>query len=149
MKIEEFLFEAGVDPKDEVPSSGTHAYDSYEVIQDVPYLEDGARNPYHQLDVYVPRKSKQQQQEQLFKVIFFAHSGGWQRGDKKSAFYGAPSFSKNLALRGYLVVNANYSLAGLGSSVKFPEIIGDIAAAVAWTRKNIQAFANGDPDNIL
>lgn len=73
-------------------------------------------------------------------VIFFMHGGGWASGSPENyAFIG-----RSFAPEGFVVVDAGYRL---GETGKYPAMLRDGAAALAWTRANIAALG-GDPDAI-
>lgn len=73
-------------------------------------------------------------------VILFIHGGGWARGRPEDyAFIG-----RSFAPKGFVVVDAGYRL---GDSGKYPAMLADSAAALAWTHRNI-ATLGGDPGKI-
>ena len=90
-----------------------------------------APGPRHTLDIYAP------QQERSAPVVVFIYGGGWVDGDKSEYRFVAAA----LAARGYLTVVPDYRLF---PDVRFPEFLRDNAAAVAWTKANIDRYG-GDP----
>lgn len=73
-------------------------------------------------------------------VIFFNHGGGWSDGSPENYTFIGRSF----APEGFVVVDAGYRL---GDAGKYPAMLQDGAAALAWTRANI-ATLGGDADAI-
>jgi acetyl esterase/lipase len=74
-------------------------------------------------------------------VLIFIHGGGWATGDPAEyAFIG-----RNFVPHGYVVVIAGYRLDRAG---RFPAMLEDAAAAIAWTRANV-ARRGGDPERIF
>lgn len=71
-------------------------------------------------------------------VLVQVHGGGWTGGDK--AFAGAP-LNAYLAERGWVVVSVNYRL---GPAERWPAMIVDVKAAIAWVRRSVADFG-GDP----
>lgn len=92
-------------------------------------------DPAQQVFVYPNRGAKP------LPVLVFFHGGSWVRGDP--ADYGF--IARNFAAEGYIVVLAGYRLGPVG---RFPAMVEDSAAAVAWVHANIAA-RGGDPDRIL
>ncbi|WP_246449800.1 alpha/beta hydrolase [Qipengyuania soli] len=74
-------------------------------------------------------------------VFLFVHGGSWRWGDPDD--YGF--VARAMAPEGYLVVLAAYRL---GESGRYPAMLEDTAAAIAWTRANA-ARLGGDPDRIV
>lgn len=74
-------------------------------------------------------------------VFLFVHGGSWRWGDPDD--YGF--VARAMAPEGYLVVLAAYRL---GESGRYPAMLEDTAAAIAWTRANA-ARLGGDPDRII
>lgn len=73
-------------------------------------------------------------------VMVFIHGGSWSSGNPDS--YGF--VARNFAERGFLTVIAGYRLY---PQVKYPAMLEDAAAAVAWARRNAERLG-GDPDRI-
>ena len=91
--------------------------------------------PSQQLFVYPGRGAEK------LPVVVFVHGGGWVHGSP--ADYGF--VARNIAPHGYAVVLAGYRL---GPEGRFPAMLEDTAAAVAWTRAHAAEYG-GDPDRIL
>ncbi len=93
------------------------------------------KNPQQQLFVY-PGKDGEK-----LPVVVFVHGGGWRHGDP--ADYGF--VARNIAPHGYVVVLAGYRL---GPKGRFPAMLEDTAAAVAWVHAHAADYG-GDPARIL
>lgn len=74
-------------------------------------------------------------------VLIFIYGGSWRMGDRDEYDFIARSFTD----LGYIVVLPNYRLF---PQVKFPAMVEDSAAALAWTHDNIADYG-GDPDQIV
>lgn len=74
-------------------------------------------------------------------VLVFFYGGSWRMGDRDEYDFLARSFT-NL---GYVVVLPNYRLF---PQVKWPSMVEDSAAALAWTHDNIAQYG-GDPEQIV
>lgn len=74
-------------------------------------------------------------------VIVFMHGGSWSSGNPDD--YGF--VARGLVPEGFVVVLGGYRL---GAPGKFPAMLEDTAAVVAWTRNHI-ARHGGDPDAIF
>ncbi len=74
-------------------------------------------------------------------VIIFSHGGSWRSGSPDD--YGF--VARGLAPEGFVVVLAGYRL---GDAGKYPAMVEDTAAAVAWTHANIANYG-GDPERIF
>ncbi len=107
------------------------------VYRDLAKDEDASKDK-NKLDLYLPRGKKD------FPVLFFVHGGAWSFGDKNQfGMYSALGLS--LAREGIGVVVTNYRLS---PGVQHPEHIKDVAAAFAWTYRNIEKYG-GRPDAIF
>lgn len=96
------------------------------------------RHPRQSLDVFVPET---QLTGETFPVVMFVHGGRWTSGERTDyAFIGA-----KLAEQGYITVVPSYRQY---PHVKLPEMMDDIAAAAAWTQKNVGVY-NAQMDNIF
>lgn len=73
-------------------------------------------------------------------VLVFFHGGSWRSGDPQYYDF----IARNLAPRGMTVVNAGYRL---GPDGRWPAMVEDSAAAVAWVHRNIAGYG-GDPERI-
>lgn len=110
--------------------------DSVEVANDLEYVSGAPEDAdKHRLDIYRPRGAARR------PVLFFVHGGAWVRGDRKQY----PFFGNHFAKAGYVVVVPSYRL---GPKHMHPAQIEDVAAAFAWTVRNIAAYG-GDPSRIV
>jgi len=76
-----------------------------------------------------------------YPVLVFIHGGGWHAGDPRDYRFVGRQFAR----AGYVVVLAGYRL---GPEGRFPLMLQDSAAAVAWTRENIARWS-GDPERVF
>ena len=74
-------------------------------------------------------------------VVIFIHGGSWAFGDPRDYRF----IGRTLAREGYVVVLPGYRL---GEAGKFPHMLDDGAAAVAWTRDHIAQYG-GDPGQVV
>lgn len=74
-------------------------------------------------------------------VLIFFHGGSWRSGDPQYYDFVGRSFGAE----GLVVVNAGYRL---GEDGRWPVMLEDSAAAVAWVYRTIADFG-GDPENIF
>ena len=74
-------------------------------------------------------------------VIAFIHGGSWRDGDPDYYDF----IGRSLAAQGFLVVNLGYRL---GDDGRWPAMLEDGAAGIAWVRANIADYG-GDPDRIV
>ena len=74
-------------------------------------------------------------------VVVFIHGGSWAFGDPRNYRF----IGRTLAREGYIVVLPGYRL---GDAGKFPHMIEDGAAAVAWTRGHIAQYG-GDIGQVV
>ena len=74
-------------------------------------------------------------------VVVFIHGGSWAFGDPRDYRF----IGRTLAREGYVVVLPGYRL---GDAGKFPHMIEDGAAAVAWTRDHIAQYG-GDTGQVV
>ena len=74
-------------------------------------------------------------------VVVFIHGGSWAFGDPRNYRF----IGRTLARAGYVVVLPGYRL---GAAGKFPHMIEDGAAAVAWTRSHIARYG-GDTGQVV
>ena len=106
------------------------------VVSDVDYVA-GAEyaDKKDRLDIYVPAGARNA------PVIVSIHGGGLRQGDKAGhAFVG-----QRFAAAGHVTVVVNHRLS---PGVTHPAHIEDIAAAVAWVKRNISQHG-GDPGNLF
>jgi len=92
---------------------------------DCPY---GA-HPQQKLDIYLPNDG-----DGPFPVVFYAHGGGWARGDKGDTQI-VPFISG--VDRGYAIVSLNYRLI---PEVRYPDNMFDIKAALRWVARNAATY---------
>lgn len=74
-------------------------------------------------------------------VIVFIHGGSWRDGDPQYYDFIGRSF----ASQGFVVANLGYRLEEEG---RWPGMLKDSAAGIAWVRSNIAEYG-GDPDRIV
>ena len=106
------------------------------VVSDLDYVA-GAEYPdkKDRLDVYVPAAAAKA------PVILSIHGGGLRAGDKSQQTFVGQRF----ASAGNVTVVVNHRLS---PAVMHPAHIEDIAAAVAWVKRNIAQYG-GDPDKLF
>jgi len=102
----------------------------FKFVPNIPYLDE-QRHRKHHLDLYIPTR---QNDEQLLDVVVHVHGGGWKRGDRSIAFYGAPSMCKFYASGGFLAVAPSYRLG------KYPHHMEDVSKALIWVHQNIKKY---------
>ncbi|MSQ73868.1 MAG: alpha/beta hydrolase [Betaproteobacteria bacterium] len=105
------------------------------VTRDIAY---GA-HPRQVLDVYAPRGAANS------PVVVFVHGGAFVNGNKDRSSEIYSNVCWYLARHGVLGINMEYRLA---PEFKYPCATEDVAAAVAWARKNAGRFG-GDPERIF
>lgn len=104
------------------------------VSRDIPYLANPNDAAKQALDVYRPVSAGKS------PVLVFVHGGAWTRGDRRQY----PFLANRFVREGYVVVVPSYRLS---PKVVHPAHIEDVAAAVAWTFRNIADYG-GDPKRI-
>jgi acetyl esterase/lipase len=87
------------------------------------------------LDVHAPTDARN------LPVVFWIHGGGWQSGDKREVRLKPAAFTG----AGFVFVSTNYRLL---PSVEMRTIVGDVAAAIGWVRRNIARYG-GDPSRLV
>ena len=106
-----------------------------EVKKDLDYTEGSPADAHkHQLDLYLPKIGKPA------PVFFFVHGGAWRAGDRSQY----PPLGNRFAREGIITVVPSYRLAPRNPH---PAQIEDIAAAFAWTVRNIAGYG-GDTNRI-
>jgi len=110
------------------------------VVRDVPYVTGSDAHEKQKLDIYVPVVN--QEARNKLPVIMHVHGGGWQRGDRKIWFYGAPFMASSFCRHGYLVFNISYRLS---KHAAHPAQIQDVAKAVKWIYDRVESYG-GDKD---
>lgn len=93
--------------------------------------------PRRRLDVYAPRAPSKCPRP----VIVFFYGGSWNSGTKA----GYSFVGRALAARGFVTVIPDYRLV---PEVRFPDFLRDNAAAVRWTRANVDRYG-GDPARLI
>jgi acetyl esterase/lipase len=101
------------------------------VEKDLPYADGGDQR---MLDLYLPDKKN-------FTTIVFTYGGGWHTGSRKSV----TPIGERLQSLGFGCALVSHRLA---PKDKFPAQAEDVAAALAWVKKNIQA-KGGDPQRVV
>lgn len=107
----------------------------------------GADPDKHRLDLFLPDPPPGQGREG-FTTLVFLHGGGWTHGDRALGLFGIQplrNLGRFYAARGYGVVVPSYRLQ---PGASWREQLDDVAAAVAWTRREIGRHG-GDPDAVL
>jgi len=108
-------------------------------VKDVKYVT-GTSKKANRLDVYLPARLAGHSRA---PVLIFVHGGGWRKGSKDMRPY--REFAALFARQGYVTVVPDYRLSG---EARHPAQIEDVAAAFAWTHRNIQRHG-GDPHRIF
>jgi acetyl esterase/lipase len=103
------------------------------VARSVPYAAPPQER--QSLDIYAPPNAAKA------PVVVWVHGGGWMRGSKDEMNHKPAAF----LAKGFLFVPVNYRFI---PDVKMGDIIGDVARAAGWVRKNIARYG-GDPDRIF
>ncbi len=103
----------------------------------ISYVAGG--NPRQQLDVYRPSDPVRASSAQ--PVVVFFYGGAWQEGERADYLFVAEALTQ----RGYVVVVPDYRVY---PEVKYPDFLHDGAAAVAWTKANIDRYG-GDRSRIF
>jgi len=120
---------------DELRLPSTALAPNVKAVRDIVYTEGKPEDAgKHKLDLYLPTDKTN------FPVLFFVHGGSWRSGDRSQY----PSFGNRFAKLGIGVVVQSYRLAPRNPP---PAQIEDVAAAFAWTVKNIGAYG-GDVTRI-
>lgn len=97
-------------------------------------------DPAQTVDIYAPDDRAPVQGPALRPVLVWVHGGGWNSGSPgEYAFIG-----RQFARVGYVVVLVGYRLVPEG---RYPHMLQDTAAALAWTRAHIARFG-GDPARV-
>ncbi len=97
-------------------------------VKDVVYREGSEEDAAkHRLDLYLPRD------KEGFPVVLFAHGGAWKHGDRSQY----PAIGNRFAKEGIGFVVPSYRLA---PKHPHPAQIEDVAAAFAWTAREVAKF---------
>ena len=104
---------------------------------DISYLKNSKAlvSSFPELNVFQPKNAKKS------PVVIFIHGGYWNEGNK--GIYGF--LGRNFAKKDVVTVIPNYTLSPKGN---YNTMAQEVAAAIAWTYKNIDTY-NGDPDQIF
>jgi len=86
-------------------------------------------DPRQALDIYLPNEGSGP-----FPIVFFAHGGAWQRGQKDDVQVVPFMDGVN---RGYAVVSIGYRLV---PDVRYPDNMFDIKAALRWIAQNADSY---------
>ena len=102
-------------------------------------LADGHYGPdkHQRIEVIVPDQPAPRPRP----VVVFIHGGSWNSGDPRDYRF----IGRTLAREGYVVVVPGYRL---GDAGRFPHMIEDGAAAVAWTRDHVAQYG-GDTGQVV
>jgi acetyl esterase/lipase len=107
----------------------------FRVVKDIAYLPDGASEPKHTLDLYLPEGRKN------VPVLVSFYGALLLRGDKKDDAYVGERF----ASAGFATAVVNYRLT---PAVTHPGHVQDAAASVAWVKRHIAEYG-GRPDQVF
>jgi len=110
--------------------SGTVAHRDVDYIAAAEYADNRDK-----LDIFMPEAASN------VPVVVFFHGGALQRGDKSQG----EGLASQLTPQGIGVVSANYRLS---PTVMHPAHMEDAAAAVAWTKNNIESYG-GDTSRMF
>lgn len=118
-------------PAVDTPTSAPPAGQNYEIVRDIPYLEDDSEYAQERckLDIYLPKDREN------FPVLVWFHGGALMYESKFA--YEPTSVAKRFASEGIGVVLPNYRLY---PEVKYPTYIQDAASATAWVYHNIATY---------
>lgn len=109
------------------------------IARDVRYASaPGTAAILQSLDIYTPANASRA------PVVILVHGGGWQTGSKSSASFITNKVA-HFSARGFVTVSINYRLS---PAVVHPAHVDDVAAAIAWVRRNITSHG-GDPERIF
>lgn len=102
-------------------------------------LADGRYGPLaaHKVEVILPDTPTDGPRP----VLVFIHGGGWNAGDPGDYRF----IGRQFARAGYVVLLAGYRL---GPDGRYPAMLEDSAAAVAWAQGNVARFG-GDPGRVF
>lgn len=108
--------------KDQKNLKSKNPIEGIKEIIDIPYADDGDTD--HLLDIYIPEDLNKP-----YKTIFDIHGGGWMYGNKELNKH----YCKDLAKRGFAVININYHLF---PKCSMPTPVQDIFMAFNWVIKD-------------
>ncbi len=126
-----------------VLSSSASFAEEMVIHRDIAYAEP--KNERQCLDVYAAAKPDKGRRP----VVLWIHGGGWQRGDKSTMAIGKPEQQtmkpQAIVDHGGVFVAINYRFV---PNVDLKAMLGDVAKAIAWVKKNIAQYG-GDPGSII
>lgn len=107
------------------------------------HAEQIGDHPDQKVRVYAPENESTEMSGETAArpVLFFVHGGSWRSGDPDDYNF----IGRNLVPEGYVVVLGGYRIDAGG---KFPGMLQDTAAAIAWTHANAAKFG-GDPEQLF
>ncbi len=111
-----------------------------------PVSEKTSDEPLPTLNIFSPKNLKKHSKKfdtknQKLPVLIFVHGGNWNSGDKKTYSF----FGRNFAKKGIVTVVVGYTLS---PKANYDDMAKQIAAAVQWTKNNIEEY-NGNPNKIF
>lgn len=104
-----------------------HTPDGVDVVEDIPYIDDGVRG--HLLDLYLPHDAVLRGGNKL-PVYVDIHGGGFCYGYKELN----RNFCTHLAAKGFAVFSLNYRPA---PQTDFAGQLADVAAGYSWIRRHM------------
>ncbi len=116
---------------------------NYTLYSNIDYVNENQQAKL-QLDLYVPSQGNQPK-----PVMVYVHGGSWRTGDKSNTGSKDQFFTE----QGYIFVSVNYRLSPNPIDLNDPDRIifpthpQDVAKAVAWVIKNIEAYG-GDAGQV-
>lgn len=112
------------------------------IVADVAYRDDAEADPEkHRLDLFLPVGDG-------WPTVIFVHGGGWTTGDKDLHVGGADVYGnigRYLARRGVGAAVINYRLL---PAVAWTDQAVDVARAVAWVHRHVDAYG-GNPNRLF
>lgn len=108
--------------------------------------EKTANQPLPTLNIFSPKKIKKfskkfDAKDQKLPVLIFVHGGNWNSGDKETYNF----FGRNFAKKGIITVIVGYTLS---PNANYDDMAKQIAAAIKWTKNNIEKY-NGNANKIF
>lgn len=98
------------------------------------------RSQYGEVPAQKLRVWRKEGPQEPLPIMIFVHGGSWSWGDPDSYDF----VGRNLAGQGFLTILAGYRLY---PDARYPAMLKDTAAAIAWARENAQRLG-GDPERI-
>ncbi len=109
---------------------------SSQKFKDVTYLKKSDKSDL-KMNIFVPRKTS----VGPMPVLIFVHGGNWNTGNKN--LYGF--IGRNFAKKGVVTVIPSYTLS---PNANYDEMTHQIAAAIEWTKVNIEKYT-GDSNKLF